>query len=130
MENENTNRQTEALEESLALTNVVLDLLKERKRDIHRQWIFMLIMCVSFLVMLVVSEYNNYCDRQELYTQLENTRIDFMEYLDSLEYEYTVTESTVTTTTQEVEGDSAEINNVQGNQYKDNATHNEAGGDE
>lgn len=128
MENENTNRQTEALEESLALTNVVLDLLKERKRDIHRQWIFMLIMCVSFLVMLVVSEYNNYCDRQELYTQLENTRIDFMEYLDSLEY--VVTESTVTTTTQEVEGDSAEINNVQGNQYKDNATHNETGGDE
>lgn len=128
MENENTNRQTEALEESLALTNVVLDLLKERKRDIHRQWIFMLIMCVSFLVMLVVSEYNNYCDRQELYTQLENTRIDFMEYLDSLEY--VVTESAVTTTTQEVEGDSAEINNVQGNQYKDNATHNETGGDE
>jgi len=115
MENENTNRQTQALEKSLALTNVVLDLLKERKRDIHRQWVFMLIMCVSFLVMLVVSEYNNYCDRQELYTQLENTRIDFMEYLDSLEYEYTVTESTVTTTTQEVEGDSAEINNVQGN---------------
>lgn len=130
MENENTNRQTQALEESLALTNVVLDLLKERKRDIHRQWVFMLIMCVSFLVMLVVSEYNNYCDRQELYTQLENTRIDFMEYLDSLEYEYAVTESTVTTTTQEVEGDSAEINNVQGNQYKDNATHNEVGGDE
>ena len=128
MENENTNRQMEALEESLALTNVVLDLLKERKRDIHRQWVFMLIMCVSFLVMLVVSEYNNYCDRQELYTQLENTRIDFMEYLDSLEY--VVTESTVTTTTQEVEGDSAEINNVQGNQYKDNATHNETGGDE
>lgn len=128
MENENTNRQTQALEESLALTNVVLDLLKERKRDIHRQWIFMLIMCISFLVMLVVSEYNNYCDRQELYTQLENTRIDFMEYLDSLEY--VVTESTVTTTTQEVEGDSAEINNVQGNQYKDNATHNETGGDE
>lgn len=128
MENENTNRQTQALEESLALTNVVLDLLKERKRDIHRQWVFMLIMCVSFLVMLVVSEYNNYCDRQELYTQLENTRIDFMEYLDSLEY--VVTESTVTTATQEVEGDSAEINNVQGNQYKDNATHNETGGDE
>lgn len=128
MENENTNRQTEALEESLALTNVVLDLLKERKRDIHRQWVFMLIMCVSFLVMMAVSEYNNYCDRQELYTQLENTRIDFMEYLDSLEY--VVTESTVTTTTQEVEGDSAEINNVQGNQYKDNATHNETGGDE
>lgn len=128
MENENTNRQTQALEESLALTNVVLDLLKERKRDIHRQWIFMLIMCISFLVMLVVSEYNNYCDRQELYTQLENTRIDFMEYLDSLEY--VVTESTVTTATQEVEGDSAEINNVQGNRYKDNATHNETGGDE
>ena len=36
----------------------------------------------------------------------------------------TVTTST-TTTTQDVDGENAQINNVQGNQYKDNATHNE-----
>jgi len=35
-------------------------------------------------------------------------------------------EDTVTTTTeQSAEGENAEINNIEGNQYKDNSTHNE-----
>lgn len=35
-------------------------------------------------------------------------------------------EDTVTTTTEQIaEGDNAEINNIEGNQYKDNSTHNE-----
>ena len=41
------------------------------------------------------------------------------------QWEYTTTETI--TTTQEVEGDNAEINNVEGNQYKDNSVHNEGG---
>ena len=43
----------------------------------------------------------------------------FLWYESQWEYE------TTTTTTQTVEGDSAEINNVEGNQYKDSATHYE-----
>lgn len=43
----------------------------------------------------------------------------FLWYESQWEYE------TTTTTTQTVEGDSAEINNVEGNQYKDSASHYE-----
>lgn len=46
-------------------------------------------------------------------------------YYESL-WEY---ETTTTTVTQEVEGEGSDINNVQGNQYMDNATHNEGGPD-
>lgn len=45
----------------------------------------------------------------------------FIAYEKSMVYE-TETETTVT---QEVEGDEAEINNVEGNMYKDNSVHNE-----
>lgn len=41
------------------------------------------------------------------------------------QFETTCTTETITTTTQEVSGEDSEINNVQGNMYKDNATHNE-----
>lgn len=44
-----------------------------------------------------------------------------LSYEKSMVYE-TETETTVT---QEVEGDEAEINNVEGNMYKDNSVHNE-----
>lgn len=40
---------------------------------------------------------------------------------------YEATTTTTTTTEQQIEGDSAEINNVDGNQYKDNATHHQGG---
>jgi len=40
-------------------------------------------------------------------------------------YDVEVENSTESTTTQTIEGDSAEINNVEGNQYKDSSTHNE-----
>lgn len=131
MQDENTkNSSINALQDSIALSRIVIDLLQERKKDIRRQWIFMLVMCLSFVLMVAAIEVNNYCSQKELYTQLENTRIDFMEYLDSLEYEYSIQDSEVTTQTQTVEGDNAEINNVQGNQYKDNATHNETGGED
>lgn len=47
------------------------------------------------------------------------------------ESQFTYTEEIITeeVITQEVSGDDAEINNVEGNMYKDNATHNDNGGD-
>ena len=49
--------------------------------------------------------------------------VGFFIYESQFEYvEEVVTETTIK---QEVEGDSAEINNVEGNLYKDNATHNQ-----
>lgn len=46
----------------------------------------------------------------------------FISYEKSMVYETTWE----TTTTQEVEGDEAEINNVEGNMYKDNSVHNDS----
>ncbi len=51
--------------------------------------------------------------------------IGFFYYESQFEVVDSVTETTTTTTTQEVSGTDSEINNVQGNMYKDNATHNE-----
>lgn len=42
-------------------------------------------------------------------------------------FEATTETTTTTTTDQKIEGENAEINNVKGNQYKDNSTHNEGG---
>lgn len=40
------------------------------------------------------------------------------------QFEIASTTETITTTTQEVSGQDSEINNIQGNMYKDNAVHN------
>lgn len=45
------------------------------------------------------------------------------------ESQWTYTDTTTTVTEQEVSGEESEINNVQGNQYKDNAVHNQEKGE-
>ena len=126
MQEENRNLE-KFIEQSVAINQVVIDILNDKKNEYRRQWLFMLIMCVTMLVGFVAFAYTENKTKHELMVQLENTRIDFMEYLDNLEYviETETTTTTNTETTQTVEGDSAEINNVQGNQYKDEAVHNE-----
>lgn len=127
---EELRNEEDALNESIALNKIVVKLLEERKRELKKAWIFFIAVCVAFTVVFTVSEYRNYKEKQELLQQLENTRIDFMEYLDSIEYE-TVEETTTTTeTAQSVEGDSAVINNGSMEQYNDSAVHSDsAGGD-
>ena len=49
--------------------------------------------------------------------------VGFFIYESQYETNYTTTETK--TITQEVSGEDSEINNVEGNQYNDNATHNE-----
>lgn len=126
MQEENRNLE-KFIEQSVAINQVVIDILNDKKNEYRRQWLFMLIMCVTMLVGFIAFAYTENKTKHELMVQLENTRIDFMEYLDNLEYviETETTTTTNTETTQTVEGDSAEINNVQGNQYKDGAVHNE-----
>lgn len=113
------------LEQSLDLNELVLKLLIEKKKDTQRQWIFMLVMCVTMLLSFALFVHSENQAKRELIKQMESTRIDFMEYLDSLEY--VIETQTTTTTTQTVEGDNAEINNIEGDQYNDNAVN--TGGD-
>ncbi len=87
----------EALSQSIALSDVVKDLLDTTKRQLNRIYI---ILAISILVNLAIVG-------------------AFLWYESQWEYE------TTETITQTVDGEDSEINNVSGDQYKDNATHTE-----
>jgi len=87
-------------DENLALAKISLELLKERNGYFKKLWIALII---SILINLALA-------------------FSFLWYESQWEYV-----TTTTTTTQEVEGEGSSINNVQGNQYNDQAIHNEGG---
>lgn len=88
--------EKDALDQSLALNKVVVSLLEERKKEMRHIWMVLLTICIIFAIAISVFAYFNYTDKQMLMEQLENTRVDFMEYLDTIEY--TTTETTTETT--------------------------------
>lgn len=120
----------DALDESLALNKIVVQLLDERKKELKKTWNFIIALCIVFVAIFIASEFAHYKEKSDLLQQLNDTRIDFMEYLDSIEYETTEDTTTTTETTQSVEGDSAVINNGSMEQYNDSATHNDYAGGE
>lgn len=126
---EEIKKQEDALDQSIALNKITVMLLDERKKELRKIWMFFFAVCVAFVALFAVFAYTTHKEKQELLTQLDNTRTDFMEYLDSLEYTITDDYSvdSHTETTQTVEGDSATINNVDGDQYNDDAVHNNGG---
>lgn len=92
MENEG-----EALNQSLALNRVIINLLKQQRETNKRMFIALI---VSILVNLAIVG-------------------GFLWY--ESQWEYTETKEI----TQEVSGNDSDTNNVSGNQYKDSAIHNE-----
>ena len=116
---EEIKEQEDALDQSIALNKITVMLLDERKKELKKIWVFFSVVCAAFVALFAVFAYTTHKEKQELMAQLNDTRVDFMEYLDSIEY--TVTDDYSTDTTQTVEGDSATINNVDGDQYNDNA---------
>lgn len=113
---EEIKEQEDALDQSIALNKITVMLLDERKKELKKVWVFFFVVCVAFVALFSVFAYTTHKEKQELMTQLNDTRVDFMEYLDSIEYTVTDDYSTDshTETTQTVEGDSATINNVDG----------------
>ncbi len=122
---EEIKKQEDALDQSIALNKITVMLLDERKKELKKIWLFFFAVCIAFVSLFSVFAYTTHKEKQELLTQLDNTRVDFMEYLDSIEY--TATDDYSTETTQTVEGDSAAINNVDGDQYNDDAVHYDGG---
>lgn len=94
-------QEEDALNQYEALTHIVFDMLASKKRE-----------CKMFFIALVCSLVINVI-----------IVVAFLYYESQWEYTDTIT----TTTEQEVSGTDSEINNVEGNQYKDNSTHNEGG---
>lgn len=92
MENEG-----EALNQSLALNKVIINLLKQQRETNKRMFIALI---VSILVNLAIVG-------------------GFLWY--ESQWEYTETKEI----TQEISSNDSDINNVSGNQYKDSAIHNE-----
>lgn len=90
----------ETLKQSMALTDIVKDLLDTTKAHLNRVYI---ILALSIIVNLLIVA-------------------GFLWYNSQFDYDETVTTKTVTT--QEIDGNS-DINNVSGDQYNDEAIHNE-----
>ena len=102
-----TNKE-EALEQSQAMNQLLLEMVKTQKNN-TKSLIRVFITTIICYTMLLIA-----------------MTIGFFLY----ESQFEATEEIVTTetTTQEVSEDGSEINNVEGNLYKDNATHNEERG--
>lgn len=94
--------EQDALDQYSALTHIVWDLCEAKKKESK---LFLIALLVSIFINVVIVGM-------------------FIWYELQWEYQETVT----TVTEQEVSGTGSEINNVDGNQYKDNSTHNEGGG--
>lgn len=94
---EEMENEEEALNQSLALNKVIINLLKQQRGTNKRMFIALI---VSILVNLAIVG-------------------GFLWY--ESQWEYTETKEI----TQEVSGNDSDINNVSGNQYKDSAIHNE-----
>lgn len=92
-----------AVDQLSALVKITSRIISNRSKENLRIWIALL---VSILVNLILV-------------------FSFLWY--ESQWETTYTTETITTTEQSVEGDSAEINNVDGDMYKDNSVHNEGG---
>lgn len=97
--------EKEQLEQSQATNRLLLEMVKMQKTNMAS--------FVRVLILILV------CYTTILVSMLAG----FFWY----ESQFEVTEQVVTetTTTQEVSGEASEINNVQGDMYKDNATHNQ-----
>lgn len=94
---EEMENEEEALNQSLALNKVIINLLKQQRETNKRMFIALI---VSILVNLAIVG-------------------GFLWY--ESQWEYTETKEI----TQEVSGNDSDINDVSGNQYKDSAIHNE-----
>lgn len=92
--------EEDAMEQYGALTHIVMDMLEAKKKESK---MFFVALIISLIMNVVIVG---------IFLWYEST------------WDYTTTE----TTTQEVSGHDSDINNVDGDQYKDSAVHNEGSG--
>lgn len=93
------------VEQTQAMNELLLEMVKSQKEASRKNLKVFIVTIVCYTLLLV------------------SMVVGFFVY--ESQFETTYTTETITTTTQEVSGEDSEINNVQGNMYKDNATHNE-----
>lgn len=97
--------EKDALDQSLALNKLVVTMLEERKREMRHIWVLLFTICIIFAATISALAYFSYTDKVLLMEQLENTRVDFMEYLDTVDITVTETTTETTITQDTAEGD-------------------------
>lgn len=98
-------RESEQLEQSQAVNAMLLEMVRNQRGNNKCVLKVFVITIICYTILLVVMV------------------IGF--FVHESQFEVTEQIVTETTTTQKVSGENSEINNVQGNRYKDNATHNQ-----
>lgn len=113
--------EADSVKQAMLLARVSNDASEKADRQNKRLWLALagsIIGNVILVIVMVCSVIYMQAHAQEMLNKgLENA----LQAIAEIQIEGTAT----TTTEQTVEGDSAEINNVDGDMYKDNATHNE-----
>lgn len=100
--------ENEELEQAQALNKVMIEMAKSQRASYKTLVRVYVVTVVCFTILLV------------------SMVIGFFYYESQFEFTDTVT-TTTKTVEQEVSGEGSEINNVEGNMYKDNAIHNQGG---
>lgn len=120
--------ENDALEKSTALNRIVLQVLDERRKDVNRLLRCIVFLCITMIAVVSVLCYFSYKEKQALTAELESTRVDFMEYLDTVGY----TETTTTTDNHEttVTQDTGEGNGNNIYQAGQDAVYNESASEE
>ena len=98
--------EKDVVEQSLALVDIVKDLLETTKQHLNKIYAVLVISLLANLIIVGAFLWYESCMSTTVETRTE------------------------TITTQTVDGENSEIDNVEGNQYKDNAIHNDSGNNE
>lgn len=116
---ENCKNEKEAVTGAAKESRLMADMVQAYDRQNKRLWVCLMALCVAVVIFSGCVVWS----LQNAQTVANEAVLNALETVAEMEV---VTETT-TTTTETVEGDSATINNVDGEQYNDNATNN--GGD-
>lgn len=116
---ENCKNEKDAITGATKESRLMADMVRAYDRQNKRLWVCLMALCVAVVIFAGCVVWS----LQNAQSVANEAVLNALETVAEMEV---VTETT-TTTTQTVEGDSATINNVDGEQYNDNATNN--GGD-
>lgn len=126
--------ESDALNQSIALNKIVVQLLEDKKKENFRSWLAFILACSVFVMTTVGILLDTTRTRDTLLADMELMRAEFLRGLDKertawIDYIKTLeaTETISTTETNDIdqtfEGENASL--VNGNQYNDSATHNQ-----
>lgn len=116
----NKTEEKDMIDEAVTSARIMSDMMEKYDRQNKRLWVTVLSLAGAFLISAA-------CAVWAVVNAQQIANEAMLEALNSVA-EIGVTQETTTTTTQTVEGDDATINNVDGDQYNDNAAN--YGGDE